>query len=98
MSRVSKVGDICIGVCPKHGGPLTFCSVLVSGAASVLIDSQSCGNMASVGISSCGHPTIAVTGSSTVTAETYPIHRIGDIDINPGSGVMVTGSGDVSAG
>lgn len=98
MSQVTKIGDICVGVCPAHGGLISFCSVLISGAATVLVDGQACGNLTSIGASSCGHPTVAISGSSTVLAEGFQVHRIGDIDVNPGSGTVVSGSPDVDAG
>jgi hypothetical protein len=51
-----------------------------------------------MGIASCGHPTIATTGSSTVFHENQPAHRVGDLGQNCGPYTLVTGCDTINVG
>lgn len=94
----SRIGDIGLGVCPHHTHPESYTTVFVSGADSVLVNDSPCAIVGTIGISTCGHMTVALTGSTTVTSENQANHRIGDIGINYGLYTTVTGSNDVFTG
>lgn len=98
MAFQSRVGDIGVGVCPCHDSPVTYTTVFVSGASSVITNNKISTIIGTIGISSCGHPTIALTGSGTVIKENKGSHRIGDTGANCGPYVVVTGSPDVDVG
>lgn len=94
----SKVGDMGIGVCPCHVSPVSYTTIFVSGAPTVNINGVSAANITTVGISSCGHPTIVLSSSGTVFANGGGLHRVGDQGQNCGNYVVVTGSPNVSSG
>lgn len=98
MTLQSRVGDIGIGVCPCHTSPVTYTTVFSTGAASVITNGPISAIVSSVGISSCGHPTIALSGSRTVIKEGKSSHRIGDTGANCGPYVSVSGSENVDVG
>jgi hypothetical protein len=95
---VCRLGDIGIGVCPAHRFPLNYVTTFISGADSVFADNINVCEIGTIGISTCGHPTVALTGSGTVSIfGPQGVHRIGDTGINFGPYVAVTGSDNVSA-
>lgn len=98
MPAVARQGDIGVGVCPLHNGPQGYNTVLGVGAVTVFTNGKSQANIGTPGIASCGHPTIATTGSGSVTAETKGVHRVGDSGQNPGPYTVTTGSPNVTAG
>lgn len=52
----------------------------------------------SVGISSCGHATVALVGSATVRANGQGLHRVGDVGQNCGNYILLTGAIMTNAG
>lgn len=93
MSAMSKLGDIGVGVCPCHTSPVGYTTVFVTGAPTVNNDGSNTCIVTTVGVASCGHPTIALTGSPNVYATGQPVHRVGDMGANCGPYTTVTGSG-----
>lgn len=88
-----------IGSCPSHSGSVNYTTVFSSNPIdTVTTNTQGKCVVGTIGISTCGHPTIAMTGSGTVTAGTKPVHRIGDMGENAGPYTVTTGSGDVNVG
>ena len=98
MPAHSRVGDSGVGVCPCHIIPLPYITIFASGASSVKTNGKITTIVTTIGISTCGHPTIALTGSSTVNFENQHVHRIGDMGVNCGPYVSVTGSSDTFSG
>lgn len=95
MPGVVRIGDIGIGVCPAHVSPVSFITVITSGAANTLFNNGlAVAHVGTIGVSSCGHNTVAVNGSAKLTVEGSPVHRIGDTCVNPGAAAMVSGSSD----
>ena len=45
-----------------------------------------------VGVASCGHATIALSGSPTTMTDKLPVHRVGDTGANCGAYISVSGS------
>jgi len=98
MSGACRNGDIGLGICPAHLTPVSYTTTFIGNATTVLTNGQTTVTIGAIGISTCGHPTIALTGSSSVNAEGNGIHRIGDSGQNPGPYTAVTGSTNVIVG
>ena len=91
---VSRVGDIGIGICYAHAHPLQYTTTFVTGIDDGLTDDLVTCIVGTIGISSCGHPTVALTGSTISTGDNEPIHRVGDTGANFGPYTSITGSSD----
>lgn len=91
--NVARVGDIGIGVCHNHKDALIYTTTFNSGSDIFSVDGSSVCTVGSTGISSCGHSTIAVTGSTILTDRGLGVHREGDTGNNGyGSYVVTSGS------
>jgi|GEM_PF-2801916 hypothetical protein len=98
-SAHSRVGDIGVGVCPCHVPPVGYVTMFVTGCSTVKTNTRITTIITTIGVATCGHPTVALTGSSsTVNMCNQPVHRIGDAGANCGPYVSVTGSGDTNSG
>ena len=95
---ISKIGDTGIGTCPAHKSTKIYTVTFISGASTVNVNGVPAANLTTVGIASCGHPTIAISVSATVYANGTGVHRIGDSGLNYGSYTVVSGSGNVNSG
>lgn len=95
MAFQTRIGDIGQGTCPCHDTPVSYTTVFVTGAPTVLSNNKESAIVGTVGVSSCGHSTVAFTGSKTVMLENKGAHRIGDVGANCGAYVVVTGSEDI---
>ena len=96
MTSVATVGCIGVGTCPKHKKPRPYVTTFISGANTVLVNGQPVAVAGvTMGVSSCGHPTIAITGAPTHFAEGAPLHRVGDMGQNFGPYIVTTGSPNV---
>jgi len=98
MPAHSRVGDSGIGICPCHIVPVPYITIFATGASSVKTNGKTTTHITSVGIATCGHPTVALTGSSTVFAENQKVHRIGDTGVNCGPYTSITGSPNTNSG
>lgn len=96
MAGIGRVGSIGIGICPCHHDPVSYVTTIASGAGSVFNNGLAVALVGSIGISSCGHPTTALTGSGTVDATGIPLHRVGDTGQNCGMYTLISGSGDTN--
>ncbi len=90
VTRISV--DIGIGTCPCHDSPVGYTTLFVTGAPHTTVEGHPAGVVGTVGVSSCGHSTIALTGSSISDSDNAPLHRIGDTGSNCGPYTVVTGS------
>ena len=96
MPANCTTGDIGIGVCPCHLLiPIPYTTIFTTGAATVLINGKQASILGTIGIASCGHPTIALTGTSLSVATGVSMHRLGDIGNNCGTYIANTGSANV---
>ena len=93
-----RVGDIGVGVCPCHVVPVGYVTVFVTGCHNVNVDGRTECIISTIGVASCGHPTIALTGSGNTVSCKQGVHRIGDMGVNCGPYVAVSGSGNTVAG
>jgi len=86
------------GICyhPSHSSPEAYVTVFVSGADTVSADGINVCFVGTVGIASCGHPTVALSGSPTVTGEGIALHRTNDVGANYGPYVALAGSPTVT--
>lgn len=95
----ARVGDMGCGSCPAHvPPPLAYQTVFASGAETVVVNGQPATIITTIGISSCGHVTLAVNGSVKTLFDGQGDHRVGDTGVNPGSYVVVSGSPNVVCG
>lgn len=97
MSANCTAGDIGVGICYLHLVPTPYTTIFITGASTVTINGKSATLVGSVGIASCGHPTIALTGSSNSTATAGGMHRVGDVGQNGGPYVATSGSPNVTS-
>lgn len=92
MVAPSRTGDIGKGTCPAHPKPVSYVTVYISAQNTVTVEGQTSERIGDIGIASCGHPTVALTGSATSSVVGSPPHRVGDAGSNPGPYVSVTGA------
>lgn len=92
MSAVCRVGDVGTGTCSGHSTTRKITTVFISGANTVYANDLIVCTIGSIGISTCGHQTIAVSGSAFSTALENGIHRVGDVGIVVGAGGETLGS------
>ena len=95
MAGLGKLGSQGIGVCPCHRTPQDYVTTLITGAGTVNVNGASAGQVGSLGVASCGHMTVALTGSASVFAEGKQVHRVGDQGTNCGPYVLISGSENV---
>lgn len=94
----ARIGDYGIGVCPAHNPPVQYTTIFSTGAETVQTDGKGSCVVGTIGISSCGHPTVALVGAETILYEGKGSHRVGDTGANSGSYVVISGSEDVLIG
>ena len=94
---VARIGDMGIGVCPCHTTPMSYTTIFATGASSVNVNGRTIANFTTIGISSCGHPTVVTTVSGKVNAEKTGVHRITDTGMNCGSYTTVSSSNNVKS-
>jgi hypothetical protein len=91
--QVCRVGDTGIGVCYLHSSPTPYVTTFIQGAISAYADNLLLMTVGGIGLATCGHTTIAETGSGLSIANDLGLHRVGDIGSTPnGPYVAVTGS------
>jgi len=92
MSGVSRIGDVGQGTCPSHDSPRPYITVFNTGASTVTAEGMPVVRVGDVGISTCGHPTVALTGAPISTVEGIIMHRQGDTGANSGPYVALGGA------
>lgn len=97
MANVSRTGDVGTGRCPAHDSTKTYNTVFMSGSIPQTAEGSPIVRVGDVGISSCGHPTVALSGAPTSRSASLDIHRIGDVGSNPGAYVSLSGATTVFA-
>jgi hypothetical protein len=107
MTQVTRLNDLGQGNCyvghpdVPPGSPKPFITTFIKGADTVFLNNEPIIIIGSLGVTDCGHTTMAVSGSSSVFAENMAVHRLNDIGvINEGSGeyYVISDSDDVAAG
>ena len=92
MPNMPRQGDIGVGVCYAHPTPQPYLTVFVDGASTVYNDGRNTSVVTTVGCASCGHATVAITGSPNVFCTDLAAHRYGDMGVNGGPYIATTGS------
>lgn len=64
--KITRVGDLGAGVCRAHIVPVSYVTTHISGAKTVFANGAPMAVLGTIGATSCGHTTMAVSGSSTV--------------------------------
>lgn len=95
--QVCRIGDTGVGVCPCHSSPVVYTTTFHDCSPVHTCDGLATAVVGSIGISTCGHPTVALTGSPVTDIQGYPIHRIGDTGANCGTYIAITGSPTVDS-
>jgi hypothetical protein len=94
----STIGDIGVGICYAHDTPQHYTTVIISGSIDVESEGRDNAIVTSIGCATCGHPTIALTGSGSVNHNSLGSHRVGDMGQNGGPYHMITGRPSVDVG
>lgn len=94
---VARVGDRGVGICPNHGSPLVYTTTFNTGSPTATADGIPVCVVGSTGVSTCGHNTTALTGSSLCSSGGLGYHRVNDTGQNFGTYTVTTGSPTVSA-
>lgn len=98
-ANVGRVGDIGIGACSAHKTTLSVTVMIVTGTPIVKAGGIDVANATSIGLSSCGHPTVVLTQSPIAKVGGAFAHRVGDIGALPGgSYVLQSGSPTFKSG
>jgi hypothetical protein len=104
MPGISRTQDLGTGQCKAghpdvpRGQPKDFVTEFVTGATTVFLNNRPMTIVGSIGVTDCGHSTMAVSGSGTVFAENMAVHRLNDVGvINEGDGEYVTVSSSDNA-
>lgn len=95
MPGLARITDIGVGTCPCHDDPESYITTFITGATTVKTNGLDTTYIGTIGIASCGHPTTALTGSSSVYVEGSPVHRMGDTGANCGTYTVTTASPNV---
>lgn len=95
--KVARTGDMGLGVCPAHLTPVTYITSLISSNPNVTADGIPVITIGDIGIATCGHTTIALTGATFGFANSKKIHRLGDMGTNPGPYTVITSSSTVDS-
>lgn len=85
-----------MGVCPNHSSPKPYITTFSTGAPFSNADGKAICVVGTIGVCSCGHPTVALLGSVLSTATGKGLHRVGDTGVNFGPYTAVTGSSFVT--
>jgi len=98
MSADARTGDIFAGVCccKPHPKCVNMVGIIVNGCDSASSKGLQEARVGDIGIGSCGHPTLIITGSSTVTINNQANARVGDLVAGCINGVIITGANNVS--
>lgn len=95
---VTRIGDTGIGVCYLHDTPQPYVTTFIEGAVSAYSDGKLIMTVGGIGMATCGHMTIAETGSGLSVANDKGLHRVGDVGSTPnGPYVAATGSSFVTS-
>ena len=97
---VTRITDLGEGSCPTPGHG-DYTTTQITAASTVFTNNLGqCIITTTTGSQTCGHTSIATTGSATVFAENLAVHRIGDTGLGGGGDTytVITGSPDVYAG
>jgi hypothetical protein len=102
MKRVTRTGDLSLGICSIGAKccPHTWVSVHIKGSGNTYTNKRQTMRVGDIGVASCPHcpVSIATTGAPYSYSENKRIHRVGDIHIVPcGIGMVITASNDTLA-
>jgi len=94
MPKVSRIGDIGVGVCCCHKSCKGMTGIIITGSSDTITNNLRTSRLTDIVLGFCGHIGILVTGSPTFYVNSLPVTRIGDVFVGCFTGVIVTGSPD----
>ena len=97
MPGVCRIGDTGAGICPNHPTDENYTTIFITGEGNVLSNDIETCTIGAIGASTCGHATIAISGSLTSLANDKGIHRQDDTGSNYGPYVALTSSNNVTS-
>lgn len=103
LKEVCRIGDTGTGICYAHPSPTEFTTTFVSNpGTTVTADGRIICTVGAIGTTTCGHHTIAMTGSGESKDPLgHAFHRVGDtgvvVENTEGTYVAITGSPTVSS-
>ncbi len=71
---------------------MIYTTTFDKGSPTVSADGKPVVRVGDSGVSTCGHPTTALTGSGVTTADGIKVHRVGDTGQNFGTYTVQSGS------
>lgn len=97
---VATYGSIGVGICthPSHDPPVNMTGIVIGGAPTVRANGKNVGQVTNIVLGDCGHTGVIVTSSGTVRANGLGMAYIGSEFVGDFSGIIVTGSGNVTTG
>lgn len=78
-----------VGFCPCHDGVVQYTTVIASGSPKNNSNNKNMARITSLGVSTCGHITVALQGSNSVFCEGKGSHDLKDSGQNCGQYVLV---------
>lgn len=95
---VCRTTDLGLGTCPCHPSPVTYITQFIASNSDHWANELNVVTIGCPGISTCGHTTIALTGSSVYWVNEKPVHLMGvDMGANCGPYITITGSPTVDS-
>lgn len=86
-----------VGVCLGHKKPKGYAVMFVSGASATKVNGKAMATVTSIGVNTCGHVSMAVSGSPLTTATNgQKAHRVGDAGVSGAGGAYTAASGSPS--
>ena len=92
MAAQCRMGDIGVGVCFGHESPTPYVTAFLTGQGAQSEGRWEC-VVGTIGIATCGHPTVALTGATGCSNSGLAPHRVGDAGTSSGPGPYVATTG-----
>lgn len=94
---VCRTTDLGLGICTCHPSPVVYITQFIASNYDHWANELNVMTIGCPGIATCGHPTVAITGSSIYWVNEKPVHRISDLGINCQIYQAITGSPTVDS-
>jgi len=92
---LSRIGDICVGICTCCKGDPDTTGVIVTGSETITCEESNVSRIGDIVVAPCGHTGVIITGASTATSESE-LARIGDFVTGCLEMIAITGADTAS--